>query len=102
LKDRTKWVNTSATGTEYYHTPLHVFNEYMTFGVFLLYCEDNFKKDPETLKAIHNEVDEVMVKQRGFIKMKEFDDYLVQLRNANKNKKIDDLYPELLQWCGKQ
>jgi hypothetical protein len=102
LKDRTKWVNAKVYGTEYYPNPLHVFNEYMTFGVFLLYCEDIFKNDPETLKAIHKEVDEVMATQRGFIKMKEFDDYLVTLRKANRNKKIDDLYPALLQWCATQ
>ncbi|HEY8893306.1 MAG TPA: DUF4932 domain-containing protein [Niastella sp.] len=102
LKDRAKWVNTSQEGTSYYPNPLHVFNEYITYGVFLLYCEDVFNKDPETLKAIHKEVDEVMVSQRGFIKMKEFDDYLVTLRKANKNKKIDDLYPALLQWCARQ
>ncbi|OQP49790.1 hypothetical protein A4H97_28285 [Niastella yeongjuensis] len=102
LKDREKWVNVKVYGTEYYHTPLHVFNEYMTFAVFLLYCEEVFKKDPETLKATYEDVNGVMVKQRGFIKMKAFADYLVTLRNANKNKKIEALYPALVQWCAKQ
>jgi hypothetical protein len=102
LKDRTKWVDAKVYGTEYYPNPLHVFNEYMTFGVFLLYCEDVFKKDTETLKAVYDDVNGVMVKQRGFIKMKEFSDYLLTLRKANKNKKIEDLYPALLQWCAAQ
>jgi hypothetical protein len=102
LKDRAKWVDAKVFGTDYYHTPLKVFNEYMTFGAFLLYCEDIFKKDPEALKAAYDDVNGVMVKQRGFIKMKEFADCLVTLRKANKSKKIEELYPALLQWCAVQ
>jgi hypothetical protein len=102
LKDRIKWVDTGMYGTRYYPTPKHVFNEYMTYGVFVLYCEDVFKKDPETLKTVCDELNAVMAKQRGFIKMKEFSDYLVTLRKTNKNKKIEDLYPTLLQWCSRQ
>lgn len=43
-----------------------------------------------------------MAKWRGFIKMKEFGEQLVALRKANKRKKIEDLYPALLQWCAAQ
>ncbi|MBO9202095.1 MULTISPECIES: DUF4932 domain-containing protein [Niastella] len=102
LKDRAKWVDTKVYGTDYYHNQLKVFNEYMTYGVFLLYCEDVFKNDPETLKAVYDDVNGVMVKHRGFIKMKAFASYLTTLRKANKHKKIENLYPTLLQWCSTQ
>ena len=102
LKDRGKWVDTTTEGTKYYPTPVNVFNEYMTYGVFILYCEDKYKNDAETLKAIHNDVKSVMSKQRGFIKMTEFTDFLVKLRQKHRNEKIDNLYIELLQWCAGQ
>lgn len=102
LKERSKWVDTTVYGTEYYQNPLKVFDEYMTFGVFLLYCEDIFKNSTATLTAIYNEVNGVMTKQRGFIKMKEFADYLSTLRKTNKSKKIEELYPPLLRWCTMQ
>lgn len=102
LKDRTKWVDTSMYGTDYYQNPVKVFNEYMTFGVFILYCEDVFRKDAETLKAITNDVNGIMEKQRGFIKMSAFTTQLISLRKANKHKKIEELYPALLQWCARQ
>ncbi|RKR80529.1 uncharacterized protein DUF4932 [Mucilaginibacter gracilis] len=101
LKERKKWVDTTY-GTEYYQNPVKVFNEYMTFGVFILYCEDIFKNDTQTLRMIYKDVNEVMSKQRGFIKMPLFNDYLTSLRKRYPNRKIDDLYPELLQWCAAQ
>lgn len=102
LSDREKWVNTKTYGTEYYPNPVKVFNEYMTFGVFILYAQDIFKNDPATFKNALNEVNDVMVNQRGFRKMKEFNEELLSLRKKNKNKKIEDLYPELLEWCKTQ
>lgn len=102
LKHRWKWVDTTIEGTKYYPTPEKVFNEYMTFGAFVLYCEDIYKKDPETLKASYKDVNEVMSKQRGFIKMSEFSTCLIKLRHKHGNRKIDDLYPELLRWCAEQ
>ena len=102
LKERGKWVDTTMGGTKYYSKPEKVFNEYMTYGVFILYCEDKYKNDAETLKAIYNDVNSVMSKQRGFVKMNEFTDYLVKLRQKHRHDKIDNLYAELLQWCAEQ
>ena len=102
LKDRWKWVDTTMEGTQYYPTPEKVFNEYMTYAAFVLYCEDKYKNDAETLKATHNDVNGVMSKQRGFIKMNAFTDFLVKLRQKHRREKIDNLYPELLQWCAAQ
>ncbi|MFX1706883.1 DUF4932 domain-containing protein [Chitinophaga sp. CC14] len=102
LKNRSKWVDTTMEGTAYYPTPVKVFNEYMTFGVFILYCEEVYKNDPAILKEVYTDVNEVMSKQRGFVKMKEFTDCLIRLRKAQPRKKIDELYPALLNWCMKQ
>lgn len=101
LKDREKWVNTQQEGTKYYPNPSRVFDEYMTYSVFYLFCADKYANDPETLKDAYNSVNSVM-KERGFIKMKEFNDQLLSLRKKYPNKKIDDLYPEFLEWCQKQ
>lgn len=101
LKDREKWVNTKTYGTEYYPDGFKVFNEYMTYGVFILYAEEIYKGDAKLLQEINNEVNAVMV-ERGFIKMKEFNEELKNLRNKNKKKKIDQLYPELINWCSLQ
>ncbi|MFD2939431.1 DUF4932 domain-containing protein [Flavobacterium notoginsengisoli] len=101
LKDREKWVNTKAYGTEYYPDGFKVFNEYMTYAVFILYAEETYKGDTQLLLEINNEVNAVMI-DRGFIKMKEFNEELKNLRSKNKKKKIDDLYQELIKWCSLQ
>ncbi|MCV2483867.1 DUF4932 domain-containing protein [Flavobacterium sp. SH_e] len=101
LKDREKWVNTKAYGTEYYPDGYKVFNEYMTYGVFILYAEEIYKGDTKLLQEINNEVNAIMI-ERGFIKMKEFNEELKNLRNKNKKKKIDLIYPELIKWCSLQ
>lgn len=101
LKEREKWVNTKAYGMEYYPDGFKVFNEYMTYGVFILYAEETYKGDTQLLLEINNEVNSVMI-DRGFIKMKEFNEELKNLRNKSKKKKIDELYPELIKWCSLQ
>lgn len=101
LKDREKWVNIKTYGTEYYPDGFKVFNEYMTFGVFILYVEELYKNDIQFLKEINNEVESTM-QERGFIKMKAFNEELKNLRLSNKTLKIDNLYPELVKWCSLQ
>lgn len=101
FKNREKWVNTKTYGTEYYPDGFKVFNEYMTFGVFILYAEDVYKNDPQLLKEINDEVVSVMI-DRGFIKMKEFNEELKRIRKNNKNTKIDKLYPKLVKCCENQ
>lgn len=101
LKEREKWVNVKQEGTEYYPNPLRVFDEYMTFAVFYLYCADQYADDSPTLTYAYRDLNEIM-KQRGFIKMKEFNDELLSLRKKYPNKKIEELYPDLLEWCKTQ
>lgn len=101
LKDRDKWVNKKAYGTEYYPNGEKVFNEYMTFAVFILYAQENWKRDPKLIAEIEKEVIEIMI-SRGFTKMNEFTTALKNLRSQHKKQKIDQLYPELIKWCAAQ
>lgn len=73
----------------------------MTYSTYYLFCADKFKDDQSTLEYAYNDLNELM-KQRGFPKMKEFNDTLLALRKKYPNKKIDDLYPEFIQWCSQQ
>ena len=74
-----------------------IFNEYMTWGVFMIYLKENFNtKDYEIVQK--NQAD-FMVNSRGFIKFKEFNDKLIALYEKSKSNKISTLYPEILEWC---
>ena len=75
----------------------NIFNEQMTWGVFMIYLKENFNtKDYEIVQK--NQAD-FMVNSRGFIKFKEFNDKLIALYEKSKSKKIATLYPEILGWC---
>ncbi|WP_412466892.1 DUF4932 domain-containing protein [Pedobacter sp. KLB.chiD] len=98
FKNRVTWVNEKAEGTFAYPTPVQVFNEYMTFGAFLIYCKDNYS---EALYAeTRNNVISLMT-ARGFPKMELFTSCLEKVRSAAPDKKIDDLYPQLLELLDK-
>lgn len=87
-----KWVLPEVINS--YKTPSAIFNEYMTWSLFNLYAYDHYKKkDFEFIKRL-TERDMV---QRGFIKFREFNKTLSDLYKANKQKKISDLYLNLLQ-----
>jgi len=88
------WVNEEADGIFAYPNPEKVFNEYMTFGVFLLYCQDHY--DQATSDKVTNDV-VVLMTQRGFPKMKIFVENLMKTRSAHPEEKIDQWYPEFLQ-----
>lgn len=93
FKNREEWVDTSKYGTEYYPNPERVFDEYMTYGVFLIYCKDNFESN--VTKKASQEIRDLMT-DRGFIKMEIFTENLFNVYDKNQNKKIDDWYPELI------
>lgn len=94
FKIRATWVNERVDGIYAYPTPVKVFNEYMTFGVFLLYCQDNY--DEKTFEETKRGVIQIM-EARGFPKMDIFVASLEQAKIANPNQKIDDLYPDFLE-----
>ncbi|WP_170137755.1 DUF4932 domain-containing protein [Chitinophaga dinghuensis] len=93
FKDRTVWVNEKASGIFAYPNPVKVFNEYMTYGVFLLYCKDHY--DEATFNKTTKDLIQLMT-DRGFPQMKLFTDNLLKIRAENPNKNIDDLYPAFL------
>lgn len=91
--DRKKWVNEESEGTFAYPNQVKVFNEYMTYGVFLLYCQDHY--DQATSNKVTNDVIALMT-DRGFPKMKMFADNLMKCRSEHPHEKIDKWYPEFL------
>ncbi|MFL9843727.1 DUF4932 domain-containing protein [Flavobacterium rhizosphaerae] len=91
--DRKIWVDENAEGAFAYPNPVKVFNEYMTFGVFVLYCQDNYDKD--TLDKVIGDITLLMT-DRGFPKMKIFTENLLKMRSKYPNEKIDKWYPEFL------
>lgn len=98
FKQRTIWVNEQAEGAYAYPTSIKVFNEYMTYAVFLLYCKDNYDQVlyAETGSSLIS-----LMKDRGFPKMEAFAQSLEKARSYARDKKIDDLYPRLLDLLSK-
>lgn len=88
-----KWVLPEVINS--YKTPSAIFNEYMTWSLFNLYAYDYYKK--KDFEFINRLTERDMVQQRGFIKFREFNKILLDLYKANKQKKISDLYLNLLQ-----
>lgn len=95
--DREKWIDTRQTGMEYYPNAERVFNEYMTYGVFLLYCMDNFGQEalPNTTQSVVN-----LMTERGFVKMQEFTDILFAVSAQYPGKTIEEWYPEFIKQLG--
>jgi len=91
--DRKIWVNENAEGTFAYPTPVNVFNEYMTYGVFVLYCKDQY--DLAISDKVIKDITEIMF-ERGFPKMNIFIENLLKTRSQHPGKKIDTWYPEFL------
>lgn len=96
------WVDETNKGIDHYPTPIKIFDEYLTWGLFVLYAYDTFGNNSEVLEQSIQNVNDVMVNKRGFIKFKEFNDFLLNLYHKNKGKKIETLYPLLLEWSSKQ
>ncbi|MCW4469512.1 DUF4932 domain-containing protein [Flavobacterium sp. MFBS3-15] len=91
--ERKIWVNEDAEGTFAYPKPVNVFNEYMTYGVFVLYCKDHY--DQATLDKVIKDITDLMT-ERGFPKMKLFIENLLKIRSKYPYEKIDKWYPEFL------
>jgi hypothetical protein len=93
--NRTFWANDEMAYS--YNNPYSLFNEYMTWAVFSLYALDKY--DTATFNAVNERVETQMVKWRGFIKFREFNQKMLELyRNRPAGKQVADLYPEILEW----
>ncbi|QCR23592.1 DUF4932 domain-containing protein [Pontibacter sp. SGAir0037] len=93
--DRQKWTK-EKNGTSAYGSPYAVFNEYMTWAVFSLYCLDNFPA--EEVAAFLPRMERQMENSRGFSRFGDFNKQLITLYKANPDKKVNELYEEMLAW----
>ncbi len=84
-------------GQELYRSAEMIFNEYMTWAVFLLYASDTY--DSETFEELQNRVIDQMIYGRKFIRFREFTDELLKLYQNTQNKSIPALYPAILSWA---
>jgi hypothetical protein len=89
------WTQTSPMSG--YESGELVFNEYMTWGVFLLYAKEQY--DTKKFETAKIQVTEFMEQNRGFSRFSEFSRALMQLRSAHPNESVSDLYPAVLAWA---
>jgi len=99
FKDRMKWAAKTKTG--FYPSAYEVFNEYMTWAVFTLYCYDHYTEP--NLKKSMKKIEKFMEERRGFTRYAAFDHALLEIYKKEKGKKkASELYPELIDWCSSQ
>jgi hypothetical protein len=96
FSERTIWANKQASG---YGSAESVFNEYMTHAVFCLYIYDTY--DKVTADMVVADRIYMMIDRRGFIKFREFNTALMEIRKANPGKTVAALYPQVIEWCSK-
>lgn len=99
--NRSNWVNEfEGSRTQAYKTPDAVFNEYMTFAVFSLYCLDNF---PQTdIDIFIPKMETQMTERRHFKRFTEFNQKLISIYTADKTISVNALYDQILKWCESQ
>lgn len=101
FNDRKKWVDETNKGIPHYPNPLKVYDEYLTWGLFILYSYDKYGTDKDLFEEIINNVNTILIK-RGFIKAKEFNTELLNLYKTSDDKKIENIYKPLLDWSAKE
>lgn len=93
--NRAMWVMES-NGTSAYNSPYNVFNEYMTWSIYSLYCLDKFSaEDNATFIPL---MERQMEKSRGFIRFGDFNQKLISLYKENPQISVDELYTKMLDW----
>lgn len=100
--NREKWVNPENKSTDHYPNPVKVFDEYLTWGLFILYSHDKIGNDEVLFSQIIDNVNDMMVNKKGFLKAKEFNVKLLSIYRTSSDKKIANLYKPLLEWSSKQ
>lgn len=98
--NRKIWVKAGTNGTDMYGSEYAVFNEYMTFGMYSLYCMDNFKKADVDVAV--GKMERLMSRGRGFINFAAFNQQLIAYYKQNSQGNMNDLYQRMLEWCLKQ
>ena len=98
FKSRNKWVKADK-GTDWYGNSYTVFNEYMTFAFYSLYCLDNFPK--QDVEKFIPKMENMMDNRRGFINFSKFNQKLISLYKKNPNIFVNKIYEEMLKWSEK-
>lgn len=96
FRDRGRW----ATGefTDGYPDPQSLFNEYMTWALFLVYARERYSETEFTM--IRARVENSMMNYRGFIRFGQFSKALLERCQANpETLRISDMCREMLMWC---
>lgn len=93
---RNKWTSDISDKSSYSNA-CSIFNEYMTWGLFSLYCLDSFSDNDARQFIPLMEIQ--MVSDRNFVRFKEFNQHLIKLYEGNHNISIYDLYDSILKWC---
>lgn len=100
MTDMNSWRKLLSDMNDYYDNAYLIFNEYMTWAVYDLYISEFYS--PNAFDSIRNTTVNSMENIRGFIKFREFEDYLINIyKNRADNEKIEDLYPQIIDWISK-
>lgn len=89
------WANEN--GIENYPSAELIFNEYMTWALFLMYAQS--KAPSEEFKVLKDKVIAVMEKRRGFVKFGIFTEECLRLYNTGTKGKNIQL--KMIQWASK-
>lgn len=96
FSDRAKWTNGKESNG--YKTPYAVFNEYMTWSVYLLYCYDKYEY--EDFMVINDRIVNYFINRRGFHRFDDFHTtFLDYYKKKSANETVADLYPRILTWA---
>jgi hypothetical protein len=96
--DRNMWTN----GRESigYQTPYKIFNEYMTWSVYLLYCYDQY--DKKDFEIINDRIVNYVKNRRGFHRFDDFHGTMLKLYNERTAPTtVSELYSPILDWASK-
>jgi len=94
--DRDKW--TDGKESSGYNSPYTIFNEYMTWSVYLLYCYDQYSA--EDFKVINDRIVNYMINRRGFQRFDDFHQTMLSLySNRKEGTTVSKLYKPLLAWA---
>lgn len=97
LSDLPKWEESGKAAQFGYANPMACFEEYMNWGLVLLYMNDYAA--PQDLPKMIDEINNTMTSYRGFSKFDVFGKHLLDLyRNRKNNVTVADLYPQIIDW----
>ena len=94
VSNRNYWIE-KKRGTNYYPGKA-AFTEYMNWGLVVLRILDYVPKNEQ--KPLIERVERLMVKNRGFIRFREYNFFLMNLYENRGGKTLADLYPQIIEW----